>query len=189
MGHYKTAAYNEALTLLHTQMLNIGLLSGVALDRWKKTLSLMLEKDKEQPKLHRLRIIQLFEADLNFLLALIFGQRLTQFAHDHCGLNKSQYGLMRGHQCQSAVLNKVLTYDILRITKEEAASAEFGALACFDRIIPALVVLACRRLGLGKQAGEMFLDSLTNLQHQVKTSHGISKPFTTTQENRHFRTG
>ena len=50
MGHYKAAAYSESLTLLHTQMLNIGLLSGVALNRWKRTTSLMLEKDKGKPK-------------------------------------------------------------------------------------------------------------------------------------------
>ena len=87
---------------------------------------------------------------------------------------------MRGRRCQSVVLNKVLTYDILRITKEEAALVEFDAVARFDRIIPALVVLVCGRLGLGKQAGELFLDSLTNLQHQIKTSHGISKPFAAT---------
>lgn len=110
----------------------------------------MLEKDKGSPNIHRLRIIQLFEADLNFLLALIFGQRLTKFTQEHCGLNKSQYGSIRGKQCQSTVLNKVLIYDILRTTREEAASAEFDAVACFDRIIPALFVVACRRLGLGR---------------------------------------
>ena len=36
MGHYKVAAHNSTLTDLHTQMINIGLLTGVALDRWRK---------------------------------------------------------------------------------------------------------------------------------------------------------
>ena len=96
---------------------------------------------------------------------------------------------MHGRQCQSAVLNKRLTYDILRITRQDAAAAEFDVVACFDRIIPALVVVACRRLGLGKQAGDLLLDSLTGLQHQIRTSHGTSQPFTETTTVKHFGTG
>ena len=64
---------DDNLVDLTVAMLNIGFSSGVAMERWKHTISVMLEKDKGSPKLHRLRIIQLFEADYNFLLALVFG--------------------------------------------------------------------------------------------------------------------
>ena len=77
-------------------MLNIGFSTGVALERWKRTVSVMLEKDKGSPKLHRLRIIQLFKADYNFLLGLVFGHRLMKFARTHCDFNESQYGSMNG---------------------------------------------------------------------------------------------
>ena len=83
----------------------------------------------------------------------------------------------------------MITYDILRITRGDAASAEFDAVACFDRIIPALVVIACRRLGLGRQAGELFLDSLKGMQHQLKTAHGIYQAYTPTRDHKHFGTG
>ena len=96
---------------------------------------------------------------------------------------------MHGRQCQSAVLNKILTYDIIHTIREDAAAAEFDAVACFDRIIPAIVVVACRRIGLGRQAGEMLLDSLTGLQHQIRTAHGTSQPFTATHTHKHFGTG
>ena len=71
----------------------------------------MLKKDKGSPKIDRLRIIQLFEADYNFFLSLVFGHRLMKFARQHCQLNNSQYGSMKGKQAQSAILNKILTYD------------------------------------------------------------------------------
>ena len=87
------------------------------------------------------------------------------------------------------MLNKVLTYDILRITRGDAASAEYDAVACFDRIIPALVVVAYIRLGLERQAGELFLDSLTGMQHQLKTAHGTSQAYTSTRDHKHFGTG
>ena len=44
MGHYKLIIHNEDLTSLITAMLNIGLLTGNALKRWKRTLSAMLKK-------------------------------------------------------------------------------------------------------------------------------------------------
>ena len=104
-------------------MLSIGLSAGVALERWKQTLSIMLEKDPGHPRLDRLQIIQLFEADYNFLLAVIFGHRLMGFARQHCNLSDSQYGSMIGKQAQSAVLNKILMYDYFRLMKGNAATA------------------------------------------------------------------
>ena len=97
--------------MLHLDMINIGLNCGVALNRWKRVLDIMLEKTPGDSRIHWLRIIQLFEADLNFLLALIFGHRLAMFANKHCNMNYSQFGSTAGRQCQSAVLNKVLLYD------------------------------------------------------------------------------
>ena len=94
IGHYIAILNNDDLVSLITAMLNIGLIAGTALKRWKQTLSVMLEKDPGSPKLDRLRIIQLFEADYNFLLAVLFGHRLMGFARQHCSLNESQYKSM-----------------------------------------------------------------------------------------------
>ena len=106
MGHYKAILHEDCLVDLHVALLNIGMRTGHALDRWKRTISIMLEKDRGQPKISRLRIIQLFEADYNFLLSLVFGHRLMTFAREHCRVNESQYGSMGGKQAQSAIFNK-----------------------------------------------------------------------------------
>ena len=111
IGHYKPMLGDDNLVNLIVAMINIGFSSGVVLERWEHKISVMLEKDKGSPKLHRLRIIQLFEADYNFLLALVFGHRLMRFAQKHCDFNESQYRSMNGKQAQSAILNKILMYD------------------------------------------------------------------------------
>ena len=129
----------------------------------------MLEKDKGSPKLHRLRIIQLFEADYNFLLALIFGHRLMLFAQEHCNFNDSQYGSVNGKQAQLAVLNKILTYDFFRVCRENATTSEFDAAANYDRILPAITIIACQRLGLAEKAADLVYDSLKDLCHKVRT--------------------
>ena len=70
--HYKTIIEDKKLTSLMIAMLNIGLQAGVALERWKHTLSIMLKKDLGKPTIDRLIIIQLFEADFNFIIAIVF---------------------------------------------------------------------------------------------------------------------
>ena len=89
IGHYKAILGNDDLVEMVVAMLNIGLATGIALHRWPQTISGMLEKDKGSPKLHRLCIIKLFEADYNFLLALMLGHRLMKFAQKYCHFNES----------------------------------------------------------------------------------------------------
>ena len=177
IGHYKAILEHEDLVDLLVSMLNIGINTGCALSRWQQTVSVMLEKDKGSPKIDRLRIIQLFEADYNFLLSLVLGHRLMNFARKHCHFNESQYGSLKGKQAQSAILNKILTYDYFRMQKENAATAEFDAAANYDRILPAIAVIACQRLGLAKKIGDLFFNSLDRLKHKVRTSYGLSTEY------------
>ena len=76
------------------------------------------------------------------------------FAAKQCSLNESQYRSKQGHLCHSAMLNKILTFDFLRLTKKGGSYVEFDATANYDCMIPALVPLACSRMGLGSAPGE-----------------------------------
>ena len=49
-------------------IINVALINGYALNRWRHATNVMLEKDKGVPKLHRLRVIHLFEANYNLIL-------------------------------------------------------------------------------------------------------------------------
>lgn len=175
MGHYRVAAQNDDLSYLLATMVNIGIRCGLAMERWKHSMNIMVEKDKGSPKIHQLRIIQLLEADFNFALHVLFGKRMIQFVDKYCGLNESQYGSRPGKLCQSVVINKILTYDILRMTQKNAAFAEFDATANYNRMIPALVALACRRLGMKGNTTDMFLDAMENISHKVRTAFGESE--------------
>ena len=109
IGHYKAILDNDNLVRVVVAMLNIWLSRRIALENWKHTTSVMLENNKGSPKLDRLRIIQLFEADYNFFLALAFRHFLIRFACKHCGFNDSQYGRMNGKQEKLPIINKILT--------------------------------------------------------------------------------
>ena len=84
---------------------------------------------------------------------------------------------MAGKQEQPAILKNILTYDYFQLTKENSATSKFDAQANYNRIIPALAVIACQRLGLGQKGADLIYDSLTGLKHQVRTVYGLSDEY------------
>ena len=65
MGHYKAAAYNRDLALLHAAKLSLCARTSVPLDRWGFGVTVLLEKICGNNYVHKLRAICLFEADFN----------------------------------------------------------------------------------------------------------------------------
>ena len=174
MGHYKACLDDDKITDIHIMMINIQVVCGFAGKRWKVSIAVMVAKDEGVTKIHRMQIIQLLEADLNFTLAFIFGSRTMRFAEEFCGMNASQYGGRRGAVCQSAVLNKVILYEISRILKEPVAGSELDATGCFDRMIPDLVQVTCERLGTPEEPCNMLMEILYEMVHKVRTKYGDS---------------
>ena len=77
LGHYKVALQDkEQLSEGYSKMINMPVRYRFSPNRWQNATSVMLEKDKGDPKIHRLRIIHLFEADYNLFLKLIWGCRM-----------------------------------------------------------------------------------------------------------------
>jgi len=118
----------------------------------------MLEKGKG-PAIENLRVIQLLEADLNWLLRFLWGKQLDRHAFDSGVYNEAQFA-SPGKLCQSAILNKVLFFDILRQNRHYGALIDNDATAAFDRVLPALCVVTCRQLGMPKQAQRFFFKML-----------------------------
>jgi hypothetical protein len=76
--------------------MNIVIARGIAIPRWCNATSVMIEKDAGNPRIHRLRIIHLFEADSNFFLKIQWGHRLVRQAVELDLLHASQHGSTPG---------------------------------------------------------------------------------------------
>ncbi|KAI2489452.1 hypothetical protein MHU86_25143 [Fragilaria crotonensis] len=66
LGHYKALVQDSTLLSCLTKFLNIALYHGISIPRWSNATNIFLEKDPGRPRINRLRIIHLFEADFNF---------------------------------------------------------------------------------------------------------------------------
>ena len=90
-------------------------------ERWAKTVQILLEKDSGQPFTNRLRIIELFDSQVNAGLQMIFGKRMISNALKHNQLHPSAYGSVPMRSAQDAIMEKTLSMDILRVTKRTGA--------------------------------------------------------------------
>ena len=99
-------------------------------------------KKPGNPLLHQLRGIIIVEADYNWVLRLIWGKRLFRHAAQYGNLMTAQQA-QPGFKSISAALNKVLAYDLMRLTKRSGASFDNDAEGCYDRIVPPHALLCC----------------------------------------------
>ena len=133
----------------------------------------MLPKDKDTLKVTRLRVIQLFKADYNFLLRIIWGRRLVWNAHKY-GVYMPAQQAQPGYLCISAALHKVLSYDLIRKIRKIAISLDNDAAGCYDNIVPPQAMLNCHRLGLPKSAAKMLTVILNNTVYRIQIGHCLS---------------
>ena len=95
----------------HLTLLNYALHFGYSYSTWKSIVNTMLEKDPGFPKIHRLRVIHLYEADYN----LILGVKWRQVLHQACALqqiNEGCYGSQPGKEATDAIIIRELEYEI-----------------------------------------------------------------------------
>ena len=112
-GHYKAASKNTYLASLHASFINVASTTGIALSRWQKGLTVMLEKVAGNIKVDKLRAILLMEAEFNFLNKLIFGNRLIQAVTANHRLPKELYGGLNNQSAQEVAINRRLLLDLL----------------------------------------------------------------------------
>ena len=157
--------------------MNIAVQSGISIPCWSNTANMMIEKDYGKPKINRLCIIHLFEADLFFFLKLQWGHRLVRRAMDLNLLHSNgQHGSIPQRSANNPIMPTQPTTDFCRILKHDFARFDNNALACYDRIIIALAMLAERKCEMPPiHAIRIHADALFFIRYAVKTIHGISE--------------
>lgn len=86
-----------------------------------------------------------------------------------------QYGSRPAKMCVSPVLNKVVSFDIVRQTKVTGAFIENDAVGCYDRLVNNLVFLELRHLSLPVHVLKAVQDAWNHACHHIKTKYGYSQ--------------
>ena len=112
--------------------------------------------------------------ELNFLLSLIWAQKLPNFFEKHKLLKETQKGSRKRRNTHKMIFNKVYSYDICQIMRITASFQENDGTNCYDRAIFAIAEIATRRLGLDEAAAKFQSKILKSFVHWEITSNGVS---------------
>jgi hypothetical protein len=105
---------NRDLVSMHHLSLEYALINGYSYQRWKKVVNIMIEKEPGNPKIHRLRVIHLYEADYN----LVLGIKWRQLVH-HCEDNKLLHPSLYGARPGRGALEPVFAFPASQSSKTQ----------------------------------------------------------------------
>lgn len=175
VGHYKTATFNLKILNVHRILLLIPFQTGIVPTRWRRTVQTMIEKEPGVPWIHRLRIIELFDAQANAGFQIFIGRKLMHHAVKNSLLSEESYGSTPGKMAAAAILQKVLAIDQLRVERRAGGIFDCDASGCYDRIIPPLASVHLQALGLQKTVGTFLARLMYKAKRHVRTGQGVSK--------------
>ena len=128
-------------------MWTIPFAKGFAPNRWKQYTEVMFEKDPGDPKIHRLWISVLLEADFNLTLRTSWMRRLFTRA-EKAKYIPEQWGNRKRKNVIDCLTMKLLTCETARYTRRNMCLMAMDAAACYDRIITYLSIINERRCGM-----------------------------------------
>ena len=159
---------------LHALMLQNAYDNEHVYERWSYIITCMLGKDAGIPRIHRLRIIHLYECDLNLLLGMFF-RELDQHCEDNYLMNKGIYGCRPNKRAIDPVFVDVTQTELSMIQRSILVRFNNDATACFDRILVHVLTLCLRSFGMPKKLTKMLGKLLEAAKYAIKTGVGISE--------------
>jgi hypothetical protein len=165
---------NTKLTATMCKVMSLLWQHGVCLDRWLKVIDVMLSKDKGICRLHKLRIIQLIEADFNQCLLMLFTKPITHNMDKYEARSPCQWA-QRGQSCTSAVLYKILQIEDARIMHHSMSWMETDYAGCYDRIMPNVALTNSKKFGAKKRHAEPSVKSGRVSNTMSNSANGVSQ--------------
>jgi hypothetical protein len=114
---------------LHATMLQTAYDNKHVYKRWEYILTCMLGKDSGILRIHRLRVIHLYECDLNLLFSLFF-RELDQHCKDNYIINKGVYRCRPTRRAIDPVFVDVSQTEIAMVTRTPLVKFNNDATAC-----------------------------------------------------------
>ena len=188
LGHYKILLtsdgneknksithFNVSMLQLHNTIINASISIGVPLTRWTTSEVIMIEKEKNNPRINRLRVINKYEADYNLILKSFWPHQATHNAERKNMLGENQWGGRPKYSSEITALFDIVISDIHKISGRTQVKLRNDVTACFDRMIPNLITLCSRADEVSAKVCEFQAKTLQTMTYKVQIALGISE--------------
>jgi hypothetical protein len=196
LGHYKALfapdgidhsaeeeTQGDQIMSIYVKLLNLAIQSSYSMHRWHTVISAMIEKIPGTPRIDKLRIIHLYEADYNLFCRIMWARRMMTNAENRKFIAKSQFGGRKGHKPMDMVLKQQLNVEYSRMTRTPLATLDQDFASCYDRMTVTLSALLSRNHGVPRNACHVLADSLRQMKFFIRTANGkMDKYYTTTDD-------
>ena len=124
-------AHDDELSKLQIAKLNAAIRIGWPLQRWLHTVIALLQKEMGTIMVNKLRAICLFEADFNYVLKVIFAQRMMSKLNQR-NLLPAEHHAKVCSGAKNATMNRMLYQDVHRTLHWPYATALVDLGDCYD---------------------------------------------------------
>ena len=129
----------------------------------------MIYKEENNTKIHRLRVIHIYESDLNFLLGLKWKEAMHQGIKSNL-LHEGQYGSTPGKQSQTICLLEELRLDYSLLTRTPYTNLDTDLASCYDRVLLPISSLIARGMGIHRNITLVHANTLQEAEYRLKIS-------------------
>lgn len=166
----------EDILSVHLALLNYSLTTGYSFRRWKTVASKMIQKDPTDSRIHRHRVIHLFEADYNLAIGIQWRTAMHR-AEQLELLNVGQYGSRPQRNAHDPVFIEIFQRQLSKAARSSLIQLNFDASSCYDRIIPSLSGLTAQAIGIPPPTVLCNNSTLKTMKYHLTHGSHLTKEF------------
>ena len=122
----------------------------------------MLEKERGNINIEKIRAICLFEADLNWVLKVIYAKRTMKNAREQ-NLIEPELFAVAGQSAPNATMAKIMFTEVCRTQHRNFAVASVDLGQCYDAVNHAFCSIAMQAFGVPFKAVKLMLLTLQTM--------------------------
>ena len=134
---------------------------------------MMIYKEISNVKIHRLRVIHIYEVDMSLLWGAKWGKRMKAAVHDKT-IHPGQYRGLPGRDCTSLTTFEELRFEYARLTRFPFSNFDNDLALCYDRILLSIASICGIKYGLHQDIVFIHATTLEEAEFKLKTGYKAS---------------
>jgi hypothetical protein len=175
--HSQTTTTSTARKCLQIQhlLMTLAIAQCHTYQRWTVVHNFLIEKTPGLPRIDKLRVIHLYEADWSLIQKFFVAHKINKIASTNKTVPIEQAGGRPGRSAIELAANRMLTFETIRLQRLSGAVVYNDAKACYDRVIENISNLALLKQGLPIEIARLHAQTFHQIQYFIKHKLGIGQ--------------